>query len=209
MGLGSAEAVMPPITTTPSRREAPRAATTPPPPPNHSTPSSQEDRLKIRETEEAAIEATNREIAEAKERNKSKTEAPETKAPIKTAPPPSASEVEPQLPPGVTPADIARLRQNVTDKVMTQQQAEAELERLVTQATGAPSETHTPPPVSQKKVAQKEVVSTPSKASSSPPTPPVEHKAENSFLSKIKNIVEKVFSIPAAIWHYLTGWIMK
>lgn len=43
--------------------------------------------------------------------------------------------------------------------------------------------------------------------------PSVEAKAESgskqSLLTKIASIAEKIFSIPSAIWRFLTAWIMK
>ena len=187
----------------PAPREAPRAASVPPPPP--SKPKVEP----LQKTVDTAVADAEREIAEAIARNKDKTGTPDTKPPAKTAPPPPASEVAPELPPGVTPADVARLRQNITDKVMTEQQAAAEFEKLVNKAVGIPDETHSTPPVPQKKTVHKEATLPSPKTSSTSTSPPVEHKTENSFLSKIKNTAEKIFSIPLAIWHYLTAWIMK
>lgn len=185
-------------------RELPRVASAPPPPPSNPKVES------IEVTAQKAVAAANKEIEDAKARSKGDTGTLEAKASIKTAPPsPPASEVAPQLPPGVTQADIARLKQNITDKVMTEQEAAAEFEKLVNKAVGIPDETHSTPPISKKKTVHKEATLPSPKTSSTSTSPPIEHKTENSFLSKTKNIVEKIFSIPAAIWRYLTGWIMK
>lgn len=159
----------------------------------------------IDEIVKASIEDSEAQIAAAKERA-GKTESVESPPPLSPMSKPIAAEAPQQLPPGVSPEALARLQGQVANKSMTMEQAQAELEQMVTKAIGAPSEEQKPPPI-KKPVAIEKIVPAPSqKASSAPPT-----SGESKFpgLRKIKNMFGKVWDSITSFLKGITSWITK
>lgn len=198
-----------------SSREAPRIASPTVTPPNHLMPP-QEDRLKIRETEEAALAATKREIDDAKARNKDKTETPDTKPPVKTAPSPSKPAPPPETPPPFTASQLADARAELQQAKNSgqgtgEQHAEAEqLLKNVEKQLGLTEKAVAPKVASvEKRVSSNIAAVRPEPVAKTSAETKVESGSKKSLLTKIKNLVEKIFSIPLAIWRSVTTWITK
>jgi len=172
---------------------APRRANFTPLPPSRPTSES------IDATVSTAIKQTESEMAA-----KAKV-THEPTLPMK-ATQPEREMVASQLPPGVTQGDIDRLQGNITNKKMTAEQAQAELEQLVTKSIGTPPEEHKPPPIKKSAVTEK-TIATPPKVSEAPPTSSEESKFP--ALQKIKNMFGKVWDSITSFLRGITSWITK
>lgn len=151
-----------------------------------------------------AVKDSEKEIAAAKARTGKAASVETPPSPMHT-PRPTPPEV-PQLPPGVSPEAFAQIQGDMASGAKTQEQALAELEQMVTKATGAPPEVYKPAPI-KKPVEKEKTVSTAPKASSAPLTT----SAESRFpaLQKLKNMFGKVWDSITSFLKGITSWITK
>lgn len=151
-----------------------------------------------------AVKDSEKEIDAAKKRTGKPTGAESS------PPPPPVSRPMPQevpgLPPGVSPETFARLQGEVASKSKTMEQAQAELEQIVTKAIGTPPEEHKPPPI-KKPVETEKTVATAPKVAEARPTSAGESKFP--ALQKIQNMFGKVWDSISSFFKVITSWITK
>ena len=184
------------------------------------TPLPKPELLKTKQDEYAALERqaiadSEAEIKLAKENNKDKTEASEAIKPAITSLSPSKSTPPPEMPPPVTATQLAEARAELQQAKASGQGTAAEHAQVdqalrnMEKQLGLTEKAAVPKVEPVVKRVSSNVVTKPEPVAKASTETKVDSGSKQSLLTKIASIVEKIFSIPSAIWRFLTAWITK